>query len=145
MAEKFNNYLVSVPFSSNNKSVTIIPQQGVSFPIQGQTVNYSIGTRTAGSTSQIHSIYLTKADVSEIIEKPEDNAAVVSISVYDTINGTEYFIAKAVYVLPNSSFYIEKTITLKPQDSIKLTYHGNKAKQFPAITIDAVCSGVDLT
>lgn len=145
MAEKFNNYLVSVTFSSSTKTVIIVPQQGTSFTQLSQNVNSAKGSRTSGATSQIHSIYLTKSDVSSIVENPEDNAAVVSISVYDTTNSKEYFIAKGVYVLPNSSFYVEKTITLSPQDCIRLTYHGNKAGSFVNARIDAVCSGVDLT
>lgn len=144
MAEKFNNYLVSIPFSSTNKTVVIVPQQGGSLPASG-TVTSATGSRTSGATSQIHSIYLTKSDVSTIVSNPENNGSVVSISVYDTTNSKEYFIAKAVMVLPNSSFYVEKTITLRPQDCIRLTYHGNKAGQFNNSSIDAICSGVDLT
>lgn len=140
MAEKFNNYLVSIPFSSSNRTVVIVPQQGVSLPIQGQTVNHSNGSRTSGSTAQIHSIYLTKSDQNSYSANPENDGVNLSISIYDTVNNKEYFLARYVKVLPNSSFYIEKTITLRPQDCIRLTYHGSSA-----VGIDAVCSGVDLT
>lgn len=140
MAEKFNNYLVSIPFSSSNRTITIVPQQGGSLPISGQTVNYANGSRTSGATSQIHSIYLTKADQNSYSSNPENDGVNLSVSVYDTTNNKEYFIAKYIKILPNSSFYIEKTITLRPQDSIRLTYHGSTTT-----TIDAVCSGVDLT
>lgn len=140
MAEKFNNYLVSVPFSSSNKIVTIVPPHGVSLPIQGQTVNQANGTRTSSATSQIHSIYITKSDQNSYSSNPEADGVNLSISIFDTVNNKEYFISKYIKVLPNSSFYIEKTITLRPQDSIRLTYHGTST-----VGIDAVCSGVDLT
>ena len=143
MAEKFNNYLVSVPFSSDNTVVTLVPQQGVSLPIDGQRVNNASGSRTSGATSQIHSIYLTKSSQDEYSEYPERDGVEVSISVYDTTTEStfkEYYIAKYVRILPNSSFYIEKTITLRPQDCIRLKYHGTAS-----VTVDAVCSGVDLT
>ena len=140
MAEKFNNYLVSIPFSSSNKIVTIVPPHGVSLPISGQVVNQANGTRTSGSTSQIHSIYLTKSDQNSYSTNPENDGVDLSISIFDTVNNKEYFISKYIKVLPNSSFYIEKTITLRPQDSIRLTYHGSTSAG-----VDAICSGVDLT
>ena len=141
MAEKFNNYLVSIPFSSSNTVVTIIPHQGLELPISGDTVNSASGTRTSGATSQIHSIYLTKASQDTYDDtNPEANGVKLSIEVYDTTNSKGYYIAKYINVLPNSSFYIEKTITLRGQDSIRLKYHGTTA-----VTVDAVCSGVDLT
>lgn len=143
MAEKFNNYLVSVPFSSSNRTVVIVPSaltNSSSLPIQGQSVNHANGSRTSGSTSQIHSIYLTKSDQNSYSANPENDGVNLSIGIYDTVNNKEYFLARYVKVLPNSSFYIEKTITLRPQDCIRLTYHGSTA-----VGIDSVCSGVDLT
>lgn len=144
MAENFNNYLVSIPFTSSNKVVTIVPPCNTSsdnsLPMSGQTVNYANGSRTSGSTAQIHSIYLTKSDQNAYSTDPETDGVNLSIGIFDTVNNKEYFIAKFIKVLPNSSFYIEKTITLRPQDSIRLTYHGSAST-----TIDAVCSGVDLT
>jgi len=141
MAEKFNNYLVSAACAANRK-FTIVPTQGTSLQSLSETgVNASSGQRVASSTSQIHSIYLTKSNVTSIDSNPEANGIVASISVYDSMTSQEYYIAKAVNVLPNSSFYIEKTITLRPQDAMKVTIHNSPA----STTIDVVCSGVDLT
>lgn len=140
MAEKFNNYLASIPFSSSNRTVVIVPRQSLSLPIQGERVNHASGTRTAGSTAQIHSIYLTKSSQNSYSTDPKTDGVDLSIGIYDTDENKEYFIAKYIKVLPNSSFYIEKTITLRPQDCIRLTYHGSSSAG-----IDAVCSGIDLT
>ena len=83
---------------------------------------------------------MTKADQNSYSTNPENDGVNLSISIYDTVNNKEYFIARYIKVLPNSSFYIEKTITLRPQDCIRLTYHGSSS-----VGIDSVCSGVDLT
>ena len=134
MAEVFNNYLVSKQFSSQNESVTIVP-------IAGGKINDTIGRGSRyGAQSQIHSIYLTKRNQDSYSTNPENDGVDLSVSIYDTANNKEYFIARYIKVLPNSSFYIEKTITLTAQDCIRLTYHGSTST-----TIDAVCSGVDLT
>ena len=121
MAEKFNSYVTSIPFSNNLKGMVIVPQQGVSINSE-----YGYGSRPSGSTSQVHSIYLTYSSPDSIMENPESMAPIVSISILDNSNGREYYIAKAVMILPNSSFYIEKSITLTTNESLKLTYHGRK-------------------
>ena len=146
MAEEFNNYLTSVTFTGSGQSITIVPPSNSSSTnVLHDSENpsaYAKGTRTISSTSQIHSIYLTKEVNSYISENIEANGSLVSIYIADTSKSPEskYYIAKCVKVLPNSSFYIEKTITLQTQDCIKLEYNDNTEA-----TIYAVCSGVDLT
>ena len=132
MAENFNNYLTKKSYSTGGTQIII--------PAAEEAISSSVGAgeRGASTISQVHSIYITKIITSDQSSDPIGNAAVVSISVRD--NATDYYIAKNVKVLPHSSFYIEKTITLRPQDCIRLTYHGSSSAG-----IDAVCSGIDLT
>ena len=141
MAEKFTNYLVSANYASN-RTITIVPQQGASLTTSEAGVISAAGSRTGGSTEQLHSIYLTKSNVTSVVQNPESQGVILSVFVYDSTNNKEYYLAKAINVLPNSSFYIEKTITLRPQDALKIKFHS--CADSSAI-IDSVCSGVDLT
>ena len=136
MAEYFNNYLTSRAYSPNQQQ-DIVPKAGESISSNG------VGSRTSESVVQLHSIYVSlKVDTNQT-SNPTNNAAFITLSVYDTSKNAEYPIAYNVMVLPHSSFYIEKTITLKKQDKLIMRYSntpvntGNK-------TLSTVCSGVEL-
>ena len=136
MAERFTNYLTSTSYNKGDSHIII--------PVQNSTLSeYGIGDREDGATSQIHSIYITKHVTDNYTNNdPLSQAAVVSLSIVDGNN--EYFIANNVMVLPHSSFYVEKAITLLPQQYLKLTY-SNISPNANGTTISTVCSTVDIT
>lgn len=156
MAEKFNDYLTSVTYSSGKTIVIVPPATELnSLPYSEQYA--ASGTRVVGSTCQLHSIYITMSDVDNFSHDPEDDAAIISLYIQNTVTNTNniFYLAKNIKVLPNSSFYIEKTITLNTQECLKLVYHGVERKGEDvtpgtidtSIThkIDTVCSSVDIT
>lgn len=126
MAEKFTNYLFQETMSVN-QTFTVIDQAGYN-------------GRQTGSVCQIHSLYITQIH-DGVPSNPEDLAATVSLMI-ESNTSKEYMIANNVLILPNSSFYIEKTITLKPTDRLKIKYTGLKTTS--SKTISVVCSAVDL-
>lgn len=138
MAEVFNNYLTRKTYSSDVGSITIIPAYSGS-------IDSSIGTgsRTKDSKAQVHSIYLTQEVESNETANPLTGAVFVSLSIYDNAAQTEVYIANNVMILPHSSFYIEKTITLLSQQELRLTY-GNATLNPNTKTISTVCSTIEI-
>lgn len=147
MAEYFNNYLTKRSFNKNQYQI-IVPVAGTDLSVNGtaDNNNYVSGTRPSNATSQIHSIYITKHVTSNYTnDDPLSQAAVVSLSIVDTGNDNrEFYIANNVMVLPHSSFYVEKAITLLPQQYLKLTY-SNISPNTNGVSISTVCSSVDIT
>lgn len=136
MAEKFNNYLTSRSYNLSNTQI-LVPKAGQNLSGNGT------GSRAENAISQIHSIYVTKHVSADYSNDPLAQKSIISLSVVDTSANKEYFIANNVMVLPHSSFYIEKAITLLPQQQLKLTYSnitGNPA----GVTLSTVCSSVDI-
>lgn len=121
MAEKFTNYLYKQRLGKNAVA-TIIDRHNTQF-------------RQANAICQIHSIYITQ-EYTGVSINPEGDAAIVSLFIDN--NGSEYMIANNVLVLPNSSFYIEKTITLTESQQLKLKNNGSEK------TLHVVCSSVDI-
>ena len=136
MAELFNNYLTKKSHTPNdNTKFIIVPKAGESISDSGT------GSRTQDSVVQLHSIYITQEVTTNQSANPIANAAFVTLSVVDTTNNLEYPIASNIMVLPHSSFYIEKAITLKSQDRLILKY---TTLNSTSKTIGTVCSGVEL-
>ena len=134
MAESFSNFLSKRTYSSGNTQI-IIPKAN------GQTQSNVVGTRPVGATSQIHSVYITKEQTgSEVIKDVE--SAGVYVNIYIDDNGTKYYIGHNVCILPYSSFYIEKTITLLSQQTLNIEYTSLNKNQ---AAINCVCSCVDIT
>ena len=138
MAESFSSYGAQYNFgtSANDQSKTIVPIAGGRLSDAGCS-----GSRAPGSTLQLHSIYLSQV-VTQTYSDPTSKIAYVSLRVVDT-NGGSWFIANNVMVLPHSSFYIEKTITLLPTQSLQLIFSKNTINTSGA-TIHSYCSGVDI-
>lgn len=132
MAETFTNFLVRKTFSTSTSQI-IVPRGN------GASVAGVQGTRISGSTSQIHSIYVSMEHGS-VSTTPENDAVYISLYINDVSNN-KYYIGYNVPILPNSSFYIEKTITLLPQQTLNIEYTSlNKISK----TINIVSSGVDI-
>jgi len=138
MAEKFNNYLTSRSYALNNTQI-LVPKAGQNLSGNGS------GSRPENAISQIHSIYVTKHVSADYSNDPLTQKSIISLSVVDTSvsPNKEYFIANSVIVLPHSSFYIEKAITLLPQQQLKLTY-SNISGNPSGVTLSTICSSVDI-
>ena len=134
-SEVFNNYLASKTLSPN-ATITIVPVAG------GKVADANgIGSRTADSVAQLHSIYITQLVDQNYTSDPVGHAAYITLSVYDESAQKRFPIAHNVLVLPHSAFYIEKTITLKNRQRLDLTLTSQNtvSKQ-----LSCVCSGVDM-
>lgn len=133
MAETFSNYLTKASMTSG-KTQIIIPKAN------GGTASGVVGVRTLGATSQIHSIYITKEQTGSTIITDIEKAGVY-VSIYIDDNGSKYYLGHNVCVLPYSSFYIEKTITLLSHQTLNIEYSSLNTS---GATIDCICSGVDI-
>ena len=141
MAESFSNFLTSKEFTEANQTIDIVPEAA-------NSISDGIGSRVANSVSQIHSIYITKREYNATQYIPtEKDGAYINIYIYDNTKNDKYYLAHNVCVLPCSSFYIEKTITLLTNQSLKIEYsEWNKDDKGEIIKskIDCICSGIDI-
>lgn len=137
MSERFTNYITRRSYNKGNTQI-IIPKDGTSVG------NNGVGSRGSNSTCQLHSIYITKEVSANYTSDPLSQASIISLSIVDTSANKEFFIANNVMVLPHSSFYIEKTITLLPQQQLKLTY-ANMSPNTDGVYLNTICSSVDIT
>lgn len=128
MAEKFTNYLFKESMNKGS-TLTVIDSAGIQ------------SGRESSSVCQIHSLYITQ-DFDWVSSNPEEEAATISLFIVSENSQKEYMVANNVLILPNSSFYIEKTITLKPSDKLRIRYTGLKSSS--SKTISVVCSAVDI-
>lgn len=129
MAEKFTNYLFKESMNKGT-TLTVIDSAGIQ------------SGRESSSVCQIHSLYITQ-DFDLVSSNPEEEAATISLFIVSENSQKEYMVANNVLILPNSSFYIEKTITLKPSDKLRIRYTGLKSSS--SKTISVVCSAVDIS
>ena len=129
MAEKFTNYLFKESMNKGT-TLTVIDSAGIQ------------SGRESSSVCQIHSLYITQ-DFDLVSSNPEEEAATISLFIVSESSQKEYMVANNVLILPNSSFYIEKTITLKPSDKLRIRYTGLKSSS--SKTISVVCSAVDIS
>lgn len=130
MAEQFNNYCTKGSINKGTKRVIV--------PTAGTSLSNGIGTRTANSTLQIHSIYIVK-EQGGVSPTPESDSAKVSLILKDGNN--EYKMGDNILILPNSAFYIEKTITLLPTQSLLIEYTSVNSS---SSNIHTICSSVDI-
>ena len=133
MAEKFNNYSKKHNSISKGNTSDIIPYAG-------NTLSGGSGTRPSGSICQIHSLYVIK-EHQTISTNPENESAKISLIISEP-NKTDVKLACNILILPNSAFYIEKTITLLPTQKLMLEY--TSANSSASSTLYTVCSTVDM-
>ena len=95
MAEKFTNYLFKESMNKGT-TLTVIDSAGIQ------------SGRESSSVCQIHSLYITQ-DFDLVSSNPEEEAATISLFIVSENSQKEYMVANNVLILPNSSFYIEKT------------------------------------
>lgn len=138
MAESFNNYLTGAKYSLD-QARTIVPRAGSSIDS-----DIGVGSRLTDAVTQLHSIYVTKEISGNHINDPYNYAVFITIAIYDYNTQKSYPVAQNVMVLPHSSFYIEKAITLTPQQELILTYTSANSSD-SGTNIYTVCSSVDIS
>jgi hypothetical protein len=131
MAENFTNYLNKINFTKTDETKNLVPSD------DGTT------SRTKNSVVQLHSIYITKVQAGPIVTDISSNASYVHLSIKDPYSNTPYYIGYNIKLVPYSPFYIEKTITLKPGQTLELTYSGSN-KTNSSSEIHCVCSGIEI-
>ena len=137
MAESFNNYLTYAKYNAGAWK-TIVPQAG------GDIDNsIGVGSRLPNTTLQLHSIYITRETDGNHTSDPLSYASFVTLSIYDSGSEKSYSIANNVMVLPHSSCYIEKAITLTPQQELRLTYTSTNTGVSP--NLHTICSSVEIS
>jgi len=138
MAESFNNYLTGAKYNVDQTRV-IVPRAGSSIDSE-----VGVGSRLTDAVTQLHSIYVAKEISGNHTDDPITYASFITISIYDYNTQKTYAVAQNVMVLPHSSFYIEKAITLTPQQELRLTYTTANSSS-SGTNIYTVCSSVDIS
>ena len=140
MAESFNNYLTCFKYetSGTKSSKVIVPKAGESID-----TSYGIGSRLPNTVVQLHSIYVAKEIDGNHTTDPLSYSSFITISIYDYDANKSFCIAQNVMLLPHSSFYIEKAITLTSQQELRLTY--TSANTGASTNIHTVCSSVEIS
>lgn len=135
MAEKFTSYRATSPNSSG--VITLVPTSGSSNPIGDE--------RTANSTTQIHAIYVSQVLPNHLSEDQlENNMNFFHIGISDGINTT--YIAHDIALLPQSAYYVEKTVTLLPSQYLFIEFQTGAGKNGTNLyRVDALACSVDLT
>ena len=134
MAEKFTSYRATSPNSTG--IITVVPQSGDS--------NATGDERTANSTTQVHAIYVSQVLPSHLQENQlEDNINFFHIGISDGIN--TFYIGHDIALVPQSAFYVEKTITLLPSQYLFIEFQAGAGKNGNSLyRVDAVACAVDL-
>lgn len=129
MSEFFNNYLKKQTQFNKNTSITLIEKAGE-------------GNRPKNSTTQIHSLYITQ-ETEKVMKSVEDEAFYVNIIIKDHASNTEISLSSNTCILPHAPFYIEKTITLLPNQS--LIIKGNISNNTNTKSLCFVASVIEIT
>ena len=135
MAETFSNFLTKFNASSGLKQI-IVPEAN------GEASTSPLGMRQKHAITQIHSLYITKEQSGSIVTDIANNAVYINLVITDNSTGSTYYLGHNLKIVPYSPFYIEKTITLLPRQSLSIEYpstNGNKSS-----VLHCVCSGVDI-
>lgn len=134
MAETFSNFLTKFTANKGLKQV-IVPEAN------GNSSVSPLGMRTLNATTQIHSIYITKEQSGGLVTDIAENAVYVNLIITDNSTGGIYYLGHNLKIVPYSPFYIEKTITLLPRQSLSIEYTDlNKSSSI----LHCVCSCVDI-
>lgn len=135
MAETFTSYRAK----SNNSSgtVIIVPKSGES--------NIIGDSREANSTTQIHSIYVSQVLQNHLNESQlEENMNFFHLAIRDNLN--TIFIAHDIPLVPQSAYYVEKTLTLLPSQELVIIFQESAGKNgVSGYEVDALACAVDLT
>ena len=135
MAEKFTSYRGK----SDNSSGTfvLVPVSGGSNTIGDE--------RIANSTTQVHALYVSQVLPNHLTEETlQDNMNFFHIGITDGIN--TFYIGHDLPLVPQSAYYVEKTITLLPSQSMFIEFQAGAGKNGTSgYRVDAIACAVDLT
>lgn len=131
MAETFSNYLFNGTMNPGQTQVVV--------PVANSSkASDLVQTRTINAVSQVHSIYITKEHNTKTTDVEKEG---VYIHLYIEDDGERFYIGHNICVLPYSSFYIEKTITLLSTQSLNMEYSTLNTE---SAKLNCVCSCVDV-
>lgn len=120
MAEIFKNFL---SVSKNVGEKTVVPASGRSCQILDKTDTMGSVNREEESIVQIHSLYITN-NFGRVEGNNRCNQSLfkrVDLYIKDISNtNVKVYIASDIELVPGSSFYIEKNITLNPTQYLVL-------------------------
>ena len=110
MAETFNNYLQNIKSSGE----TII------IPYAKNAFNSNDSTRSEGSTTQVHSLYITQVYETRKDGKSRyDETNFKHVDLYiKTTSGDKHYLGHDILIVPGSSYFFEKNITLSPEQCL---------------------------
>ena len=135
MAESFSNYCTKFNFSTATK-----PNSKMIVPAAGGRLG-TVGSRPTGAVTQLHSIYLSQV-ITSTFDDPTTHVIYASLKIRDTADSNnEWYVDNNIMILPHSSFYIEKTITLTATQQLYIEY--TSLNTFNG-EVHCVCSGVDI-
>lgn len=142
MSENFKNFLTSNTLSKNTP-IEIVPPAPI--------YSHPESTRDNNCVLEIHSFYLTLKELnnSSILTYYQDtdkNYILADIFIRNYISNEDFYLAKAVKILPNSSFYIEKAILLDTSDSIYINFVDGKKEgsDISICHVDSICSALEI-
>lgn len=146
MAEIFKNF-VSVSKTTGEK--IIVP----SSVIGENTVNVLAGSESMGqllreedSTAQVHSIYITQVSEPRIKGENRYNESLfkhVDLIIRDTEHPTlEVYAGYDIQIVPGSSYYIEKNITLTPTQYLCINIPSSVGNNDVDLNINVIASTV---
>ena len=151
MAEIFNNYLSS--FNSNTSAakngVVVVPTAVSGSNVLGTSV------RPVDSTAQIHSIFIAQfynksnGHFTSLADNPPSATSPETESLFFNLyiqSGNQRFYLVSDSQLPvQNSFYLEKTITLTPSQSLGIQFIDGAGKNAEGRNISVSISSADLT
>ena len=146
MSEIFKNF---ISVSKNTGEKIIVP-----FGIVGQnTVNILSNSQTMGqllreenSTAQVHSLYITQASNPRVQGESRYNESVykhIDLMIKDVNNAnTVVYAGYDIQIVPGSSYYIEKNITLTPSQYLVINVPTGVGNNDADLNINVIASTV---
>jgi hypothetical protein len=143
MAETFTNFLSK----SISGEKVIVPVAGDIVKIDSTNSASGEVLRAEESTAQVHSIYITQYTNSRIRDDNRydtSNFNYVDLYIEDTDTNAKVYVAYDLQIVPGSSYYIEKNITLTPTQCLKINVPSSQGLNGKA-TINVMASTVLFT
>lgn len=151
MSEIFSNYLST--FNSNTSAakngIVVVPPA-----VSGNNV-LGLAVRPVDSTAQIHSIFISQTynksngHFASLADNPPSAASPETESLFFNLyilSGNQKFYLVSDSQLPvQNSFYLEKTITLTPSQSLLIQFIDGAGKNAEGRSVSVCVSSADLT
>jgi hypothetical protein len=136
--EKFETYLLKINELKNSTG-----SKNTIVPVSGNT-NSSATGRVGGTTSQIHAVYVTLVKPHQVSDI-ESHAVYFHLGIKD-ISGNTVYICHDVPLLPQSSYFFEKTLTVLPSQELFIEFDsGVGSNNDPDQGVDVYVASVDIS